>query len=157
MNTFLLKKKLARETPYYSQIDFFRPNFSSDFWPPHGPTVAPRPPKMRRDRPPPTFQTHPLLPFGILLTNAKKVTVSVLYWYEKLSSLWLKFLNWFRKKSKFFFVFFSGGPGRDPPTPTPRAPHRPLWPEGSGHHRVRPYLVENTTSRPICEVKQLQA
>jgi hypothetical protein len=24
-------------------------------------------------------------------------------------------------------------------------------------HWVRPYLVESTTSRPICEVKQLQA
>ena len=30
---------------------------------------------------------------GDLLTNAKKVTVSVLYWYEKLSSLLTEFLN----------------------------------------------------------------
>ena len=131
-HTFLLKKKLARETPYYPQNEFFRPNFCSDFWPPHGPTVAPRPPKMRRDRPPPTFQTHLLLPFGILLTNAKKVTVSVLYWYEKLSSLWLKFLNWFRKKSKIFFCLFFWGPGPGPPTPTPPDPPPPPMAGGLG-------------------------
>ena len=32
-----------------------------------------------------------------------------------------------------------------------------VWRLVVGSVWVRPYLVENTTSRPICEVKQLQA
>ena len=39
----------------------------------------------------------------------------------------------------------------------PRPPRRPTKAPRVPGHWVRPYLVENTTSRPICEVKQLQA
>src|ERR1043165_4297925 len=41
-----------------------------------------------------------------------------------------------------------------PPTTVPDVAVRPT---AVTAFRVRPYLVESTTSRPICEVKQLQA
>lgn len=44
---------------------------------------------------------------GDLLTNAKKVTVSVLYWYEKLSDLTIEIFTMILKRIKSFFVFFS--------------------------------------------------
>jgi hypothetical protein len=44
---------------------------------------------------------------GDLLTNAKKVTVSVLYWYEKLSDLTIEIFKLILKRIKSFFVFFS--------------------------------------------------
>ena len=107
---------------------------------------------------------------GVLLTNAKKVTVSVLYWYEKLSSLLTEIFKLIPKGIKTFLFFFhlfsrpwAGGgspvlwwpemcPGWTGQPTTDRVlamPRRLCW--------VRPYLVESTTSRPICEVKQLQA
>jgi hypothetical protein len=46
---------------------------------------------------------------GDLLTNAKKVTVSVLYWYGKLSKTW-KIFEMIRKRIKTSFLFFSRGP-----------------------------------------------
>ncbi len=98
---------------------------------------------------------HRCSTLGGLLTNAKKVTVSVLYWYEKLSSprteifeLILKRIN----KINLFYLFNypRGGVMGTPPGQVTPTPH-------GLHPRVRPYLVESTTSRPICEVKQLQA
>ena len=44
---------------------------------------------------------------GDLLTNAKKVTVSVLYWYEKLSSLLTEIFKLIPKGIKPFMSFFS--------------------------------------------------
>ena len=112
----------------------------------------------------------PTLPptLGDLLTNAKKVTVSVLYWYEKLSSLLTEIFKLILKRIKNLFCFFLpinplGGSHRQglPPRtqPATTASHRPqtMLPKVPVLFRVRPYLVESTTSRPICEVKQLQA
>ena len=107
---------------------------------------------------------------GTLSTNAKKVTVSVLYWYEKLSShLDWNFWNDSEKNQKllFYFTFFSasfglGGLGVGKKGSETFQLWPPLWVTTMPiyrrlHHWVRPYLVESTTSRPICEVKQLQA
>ncbi len=121
-----------------------------------------------------------------LSTNAKKVTVSVLYWYGKLSShYWLKFLEWFWKESKIFFCLFYYFTSRGPHPTTHKNKHKQhmlifkwflsffsfvcvfaccvslsrhafVW-FRAAQRWVRPYLVESTTSRPICEVKQLQA
>ena len=116
-----------------------------------------------------------------LSTNAKKVTVSVLYWYEKLSSHndW-NFWNDSEKNQKtsfhlFIFRYRGGLPelARQSHTCThSNAParHSTQWRmkmvtvDGvvlakmyAAPYWVRPYLVESTTSRPICEVKQLQA
>ena len=44
---------------------------------------------------------------GDLLTNAKKVTVSVLYWYEKLSSLLTEIFTLILKRIIFFIDLFS--------------------------------------------------
>ena len=41
---------------------------------------------------------------GDLLTNAKKVTVSVLYWYEKLSSLLTEIFTLILKRIKKSFL-----------------------------------------------------
>ena len=50
--------------------------------------------------------TNPIPPtLGDLVTNAKKVTVSVLYWYGKHSGLRPKFLEIFRKEYFFLFIF----------------------------------------------------
>jgi hypothetical protein len=43
---------------------------------------------------------------GDLLTNAKKVTVSVLYWYEELSSLLTEIFKLILKRIKIFFIIF---------------------------------------------------
>ena len=74
-------------------------------------------------------------------TNAKKVTVSVLYWYEKLSSQFILTNFWKRSFGIFFLCPFI--------CLCRRLIGFLFW--------VRPYLVENTISRPICEVKQPQA
>ena len=44
---------------------------------------------------------------GDLLTNAKKVTVSVLYWYEKLSSLLTEIFKMIRKRIKTLLFFWA--------------------------------------------------
>ncbi len=48
------------------------------------------------------LKTPPPQTQGDLSTNAKKVTVSVLYWYEKLSSLLTEIFKMIRKRIKFF-------------------------------------------------------
>jgi hypothetical protein len=84
-----------------------------------------------------------------LSTYAKKVTVSVLYWYEKLSGLTnRKSLEQAPKGANFFLRADPTHRRRAPTPPTP-LPHAPCW--------VRPYFGESTTSRPICEVKHQQA
>jgi hypothetical protein len=56
---------------------------------------------------------------GDLLTNAKKVTVSVLYWYEKLSSLLTEIFTMILKRINFFLTIFSfQGHGLGGPNPT---------------------------------------
>ena len=54
----------------------------------------------------------PTLPptLGDLLTNAKKVTVSVLYWYEKLSNLLTEIFKLILKRIKNLVVFFTHYP-----------------------------------------------
>jgi hypothetical protein len=61
--------------------------------------------------------TNPSLPYpidhmGDLVTNAKKVTVSVLYWYEKLSSLLTEIFNMILKRIKKIhsFLFIGNSP-----------------------------------------------
>ena len=49
---------------------------------------------------------HRCPPLGDLLTNAKKVTVSVLYWYGKLSSLLTEIFKMILKRINFFYQFF---------------------------------------------------
>ena len=78
------------------------------------------------------------------LTNAKKVTDSVLYWYEKLSGPSDQFLE----EPKGSFSICLSWVDRWAVVPHCARTSR---------YRVRPYLVENTVSRPICEVKQPQA
>lgn len=49
---------------------------------------------------------------GDLVTNAKKVTVSVLYWYEKLSSLLTEIFNMILKRIKKIHSFLFIGNSR---------------------------------------------
>ena len=134
--------------------------------------------------------TERILRQGSLPTNAKKVTVSVLYWYEKLSSQsdW-NFWNDSEKNQKIFFCLFyyyycwlpwsahfklifnsfcfcvfdegviytRNNSFNQRSNLNQRPCYLPLRANLILHHWVRPYLVESTTSRPICEVKQLQA
>ena len=74
-----------------------------------------------------------------------------------------KFLHWFWKESKLFLLFFwlFSAPA-DPRHGDPRVRSSNFPRQWASTSRdlpnwVRPYLVESTTSRPICEVKQLQA
>ena len=59
------------------------------------------------------YRPYPINHLGDLSTNAKKVTVSVLYWYEKLSSLLTEIFKMILKRIKFFFLylFIFGLPG----------------------------------------------
>ena len=137
----------------------------------------------------------------VLSTNAIKDTVSVLYWYEELSSFDWQFLG--RIFGSFFLCRLKVNPPKGLNTPPPQLssavsqkragssagvagkapphqhhPQKGFWHSrqgaggrAAGHvfapqpargkhkarHCVRPYLVESTTSRPICEVKQPQA
>ena len=95
-----------------------------------------------------------------LLTYAIKDTVSVLYWYEKLSRNGKFFDKIFES---FFITFFiyspfcwrasAGHPKSPIPISTP-----PSWPQtlepNSGYDHT---WLKTPYSRPICEVKQPQA
>ena len=79
----------------------------------------------------------PTLPptLGDLLTNAKKVTVSVLYWYEKLSSLLTEIFKLILKRIKNLFCVFLpinplGGSHRQGLPPRTQPPHH------TRNHRV---------------------
>ncbi len=139
-----------------------------------------------------------------LLTYAKKVTVSVLYWYARSFRFIRQSLGTAPRGADFFcpvfcpllaapeclglrlcvrvcarglsgcrdascplcgslsfgLVFAAGRRCRScrcPPSPAIRLGGPTLRQSQLPQHRVRPYLVESTTSRPICEVKQPQA
>jgi hypothetical protein len=62
------------------------------------------------------YVPHPIDHMGDLVTNAKKVTVSVLYWYEKLSSLLTEIFKMILKRIEnlFFIDLFSITTGANP-------------------------------------------
>lgn len=62
-------------------------------------------PFLRTSRSDVSLLTLPCRHKGVLSTNAKKVTVSVLYWYEKLSSLLTEIFKMILKRIKFFFMY----------------------------------------------------
>ena len=72
---------------------------------------------------------------GDLLTNAKKVTVSVLYWYEKLSSLLTEIFTMILKRIKNFFY--------DALFNYPK-PVLPIVPPCSSHNSSQQQLVHYT-------------
>ncbi len=71
-------------------------------------TILPSVPLLLHSCPaqPPSHRYRTMAYLGVLLTNAKKVTVSVLYWYEKLSDLLIEIFTMILKRIKTFFTFF---------------------------------------------------
>ena len=74
---------------------------------------------------------------GDLVTNAKKVTVSVLYWYEKLSSLLTEIFKMILKRIKNLFLLLRtlwlGSSSVSPGLPFPKTPFGlpRLWPQSA--------------------------
>ena len=81
--------------------------------------------RVQHDRP------HSIALLGTLLTNAKKVTVSVLYWYEKLSSLLTEIFKLILKRIKNFFMTFIYLSERPRGAAAPLRTHSPAMPLGT--------------------------